>query len=144
MNISKALKQKSRLVKEINQKWDIVNKQNSIISGNKRNFDISKLLEEINGLTEELVQLKTNIHLSNAPIYDKIFKMSELKNYLKSIKSLDIKEGVVESRYGQTTNSYEVQITDLQKSEIIEKISKQIDDLQDELDYFNAVTDIIK
>jgi hypothetical protein len=142
MNISKALKYKSRLVKEINQKWDIVNKNNSIISGNKRNFDINSIMAEITVLTEELINLKEKIHLANAPIYGKIFRMSELKNYLKMIKPLDTKEGVVESRYGQSTNTYEVEITDLVKSSMIEKVTKQIDELQDELDYFNAITKI--
>lgn len=142
MNISKALKQKSRLVKEINQKWEIVTKQNSVISGNKRNFDVSLIFKEITDLTNQLVSLKEKIHLANAPVYSKIFKMSELKNMLKLVKSIDTKEGVVESRYGQITNIYEVQISELEKAKIIDELNKEIDKLQDELDYFNAITQI--
>jgi hypothetical protein len=142
MNISKALKQKTRLVKEINQKWEIVTKQNSIIVGNKRNFDVSLILKEIFELTNQLVSLKEKIHLANAPIYSKIFRMSELKNMLKLLKSIDTKEGTVDSRYGQNTNIYEVQISDFEKNKMIEEVNKEIDQLQDELDYFNAVTQI--
>jgi len=140
MNISKALKLKSRLVKEINQKWEIVNKHNSIILGNRKNFDVVTIINEISVLTDQLVSLKEKIHITNAPVYSKIFKMSELKNYLKNLKSLDTKEGVVESRYGQNSNQYEVQISNLEKNQMIETVNKQIDELQDELDYFNAIT----
>lgn len=142
MNISKALKQKTRLVKEINQKWEIVTKQNSIIIGNKRNFDVSLILKEIFELTNQLISLKEKIHLANAPVYSKIFRMSELKNMLKLIKSIDTKEGTVDSRYGQNTNIYEVQISDFEKNKMIEEVNKEIDQLQDELDYFNAVIQI--
>lgn len=144
MNVSQALKKKARLLKEINDKWQIIRSNNSIISGNTRKFDIRKELDEISKLTDELVELKTGIHLANSKVYSKIFLMSELKTLLKNVEGIPTTEGMVDNgRYGSTSNSfYEVDFDEISKRELIKALTEQIDGLQDELDYHNATTKI--
>jgi hypothetical protein len=142
MNVSQALKKKARLVKEINDKWLIVKNNNSIISGNQKKFDISNELELIEQLTNELVELKTKIHLANGPVYSKIFLMSELKSALKNVESINTTEGIMDNgRYGTpSTTFYVADMDEIAKRKYIKALGYKIDSLQDELDYHNATT----
>lgn len=144
MNVAQALKKKARLLKEINDKWDIIRSNNSIISGNPRKFDIRKELEEVSKLVDELVELKAKIHLANSKVYSKIFLMSELKTTLRNVEGIPTTEGTVDTgRFGSTSNVfYEVDFDEISKRNLIKKLSEEIDGLQDELDYHNATTQI--
>lgn len=144
MNVAQALKKKARLIKEINDKWLIIKNNNSIISGNLKKFDISNELGLIEQLTNELVELKTKIHLANAPVYSKIFLMSELKSMLKNVEGINTTEGIMDNgRYGTpSTTFYVADMDEIAKRKYIKDLSDKIDSLQDELDYHNATTQI--
>lgn len=144
MNVAQALKKKARLIKEINDKWLIIKNNNSIISGNLKKFDISNELGLIEQLTNELVELKTKIHLANAPVYSKIFLMSELKSMLKNVEGINTTEGIMDNgRYGTpSTTFYVADMDEIAKRKYIKDLSDKIDTLQDELDYHNATTQI--
>jgi hypothetical protein len=144
MNVAQALKRKARLLKEINDKWNIIRNHNSIISGNRRKYDIKIELDAVEKLIGELVELKTKIHLANAPVYDKIFLLSELKTQLKNVEYINTAEGTVDAgRYGTpSTVFYEVEIDEIYKNTLVKELSEKIDELQDELDYHNATTQI--
>jgi hypothetical protein len=144
MNVAQALKKKARLLKSINDKWTIIKSHNSIISGNPRKYNIKSELSSVEILIQELVELKTKIHLANAPVYDKIFLLSELKTQLKNVEYIDTAEGTVDAgRYGTpSTVFYEVEIDEIYKNELLKSLTTKIDELQDELDYHNATTQI--
>lgn len=144
MNVAQALKKKARLIKEINDKWLIIKNNNSIISGNLKKFDIPNELGLIEQLTNELVELKTKIHLANAPVYSKIFLMSELKTTLKNVEGINTTEGIMDNgRYGTpSTTFYVADMDEIAKRKYIKDLSDKIDTLQDELDYHNATTQI--
>lgn len=144
MNVAQALKRKARLIKEINDKWLIIKNNNSIISGNLKKFDISNELGLIEQLTNELVELKTKIHLANEPVYSKIFLMSELKSMLKNVEGINTTEGIMDNgRYGTpSTTFYVADMDEIAKRKYIKDLSDKIDTLQDELDYHNATTQI--
>ena len=144
MNVAQALKRKARLLKEINDKWNIIRNHNSIISGNRRKYDIKSELGSVEILIQELVELKTKIHLANAPVYDKIFLLSELKTQLRNLEGMNTAEGTVDTgRYGTpSTTFYEVEIDEIYKNGLINQLTTKIDKLQDELDYHNATTGI--
>jgi hypothetical protein len=144
MNVAQALKRKARLLKEINDKWNIIRNHNSIISGNRRKYDIKIELDAVEKLIGELVELKTKIHLANAPVYSKIFLLSELKTQLRNLEGMNTAEGTVDTgRYGTpSTTFYEVEIDEIYKNRLAKILSEKIDELQDELDYHNATTQI--
>jgi hypothetical protein len=144
MNVAQALKRKARLLKEINDKWNIIRNQNSIISGNPRKYNIKVELDAVEKLIGELVELKTKIHLANGPVYSKIFLLSELKTQLRNFEGINTTEGTVDNgRYGTpSTTFYEVEIDEIYKNRLAKILSEKIDELQDELDYHNATTQI--
>ena len=78
MNIKQALKLKNKLVAQIKEQYDIAKAHNSIEQGNPRRYSASQAICEAEKLATELVELKTKIHLANAPVYDLIFQMSEV------------------------------------------------------------------
>lgn len=144
MNVVQALKRKARLLKEINDKWNIIRNHNSIISGNPRKYDIKVELDNVEKMMLELVELKTKIHLANGPVYDKIFLLSELKTHMRNLEGISTLEGTIDSgRYGTpSTTFYEVEVDEILKSEMVKELNTKIDNLQDELDYHNATTKI--
>jgi hypothetical protein len=90
------------------------------------------------------VTLKTNIHKANAEVYEKIFRMSEYKSFVKYLRGLNCSEGNVSTyRYGEgNTRKMTTVITEVQRDNMIESFEVLIDSLQSELDSHNATTHI--
>lgn len=141
MNIKQALKRKNVLVNEIKQEFSKVQTYNSVEVGSKRPYSARTALTSYLNKINELVQLKTAIHLANAPVYDKIFQLSELKSALKYLNAINCAEGKESNRYGQTeVRMLEVEIGILERDEMVKAMEVEIDKIQDELDYFNNIT----
>ena len=83
MTVKQALKEKNSLLKRINDAMAKVTAYNSIDEGNVRPYSTREQLIMVKDLTDELVRLKTRIHEANAPVYHKIFELSELKSLVK-------------------------------------------------------------
>lgn len=143
MTIRQALKEKNSLLKRINDEMVKVNEYNSIDEGNTRPYSTRECLIKVKELTDELTRLKTRIHLANAPVYYKIFELSELKNLVKNIRMVDCSEGKVTERYSRSEPSIKVaEIGVVERDTIIKDFEEQIERLQDELDHHNATTQI--
>jgi predicted nucleic acid-binding Zn-ribbon protein len=142
MNINQALKAKNRLVSEINEQLEIARMFNSIEKGNPRRYSVSEALDKAEKLTGELIDLKVRIHKANTPVMDKIFLMSELKSYAKDLKKIPVDEGTISSRYGVAPEHREVELNVSQIKGMIKDIELKISNIQDELDVFNATTEI--
>ena len=84
MNIKQALKQKNKLVKKTSDLYNRLNENNSVEEGAVRHYDVDETLTELLNNVDDLIELKTKIHIANMEVYDKIFKMSELKSLLKN------------------------------------------------------------
>lgn len=144
MNINKALKEKNKLVKSILERSKRITEENSVIVGAVRNYsptiELDVMMEEI----DELVNLKASIHRANAEVYDKIFRLSELKNLAKTLRGVSTQEGNVNrGRYGDTTiMTYESEIKTSEKDSLIRNIETLIEELQEELDAHNATKTI--
>jgi hypothetical protein len=143
MTIRQALKEKNSLLKRIKDEMVKVNDYNSIDEGNTRPYSTRECLIKVKELTDELTRLKTRIHLANAPVYHKIFELSELKNLVKNIRMVDCSEGKVTERYSRSEPSIKVaEIGVVERDTIIKDFEEQIERLQDELDHHNATTQI--
>jgi hypothetical protein len=142
MNIKQALKEKNKLAKKITDLMDRTNRYNSVDEGGVRSYDPKTSLQQASETLEELVNLKTNIHRANAEVYEKIFRMSEYKSFVKYLKALNCSEGtVVTSRYSDTsTRQMTTIITEVERDELVEKYETMIDEFQSELDHHNAIT----
>jgi len=142
MNIKQALKLKNKLVTQIKEQYEIAKAHNSIEQGNPRRYSALKAIGEAEKLAIELAELKTKIHLANAPVYGLIFQMSELKNQIKQLKSIPVEEGKVTERYGSVTSIKEVELDIAQRDTIVKGLENKIEAIQDKLDTHNATTEL--
>jgi hypothetical protein len=142
MNVKQALKAKNKLVGDIKECYRIIQTQNSIEEGNPRRYSVKKKLEEIASLTDELVQLKAKLHRANAPVYEKIFQMAEIKGIIKELKKMDVSEGKQDSRYGSVVSVKEVEMTVIERDVIVKQYEEHVEKLQNELDIHNSNTNI--
>ena len=144
MNIKQALKEKNKLAKKVVDLMDRTNRNNSMDEGAVRSYDPKESLEQALQMVDDLVNLKTKMHIANAEVYDKIFRMSEYKSLVKYLKTLNCSQGtIVTSRYGDTTaRQMTTVITEVERDALVEKYETLIDTLQTELDTHNATTQI--
>lgn len=145
MTIKNALKEKNRLVGIISIEMERLKSYNSIDVETKRPYDAKEAYRNVWDYTFSLIDLKTKIHLANAPVYNKIFKLSELKNLIKNLRELDCSEGKVSpNRYSSTVETIQksAQISIVDRDIIISDFVDEINNIQDELDNFNAITNI--
>lgn len=144
MTITQALKEKNKLVKEIEVAYQQAFQNNSIEEGNTRKYSVEAKLKEAGELTTKLVELKTKIHKANLSVYDKIFLMAELKGRVNKIKSLSTDEGKIsQDRWsGGVSILKTVEIDVIKKDQMVKDLEKQIEDIQNELDVHNNTTTI--
>ena len=144
MNIKQALKEKNKLAKKVTDLMDRTNRNNSLDEGAVRSYDPKESLEQALQMVDDLVNLKTKMHMANAEVYDKIFRMSEYKSLVKYLKTLNCSQGtIVTSRYGDSTaRQMTTVITEVERDALVEKYETLIDNLQTELDTHNATTQI--
>ncbi len=144
MNIKQALKEKNKLAKKMKDLITRTEKYNSMDNGAVRSYQPDVALNQAIDTMESLISLKTSVHLANAAVYEKIFRMAEYKSFVTQLKGLSCTEGtVVFSRYGETSTRYMTTIiTEVQRDEMIEKYESSIDQLQSELDAHNATAHI--
>jgi hypothetical protein len=106
MNVKLALKVKNKLVTDLKAQYQILQRYNSIEEGNPRRYSMKDTLAKIETLQIELVGLKTQIHRANAPVYDKIFQLAELKGLVKELMKVPTDEGKQTERYANWSNCY--------------------------------------
>jgi hypothetical protein len=142
MNIKQALKLKNKLVGNIKECYTVIQTQNSIEKGNPRRYSVKDKMDEVMKYTNELVEIKRQIHNANQPVFEKIFLMAELKGMVKELKKMSVDEGKQSDRYSMNTSEKEVEMTIVERDKRIKDLEETIERLQDELDTFNATTPI--
>ena len=143
MNLTKALKHKKKLIKEADNAFTRFSYFNSKEVGATTPYDPEKAYEDWIKLTTQIVELKTKIQRANAPIMDKIFRMSEVKNCISRVRGVDTKEGRHRDRYGDGESAeYTCFMNLLQKDAQVAAWETELETLQDEIEAFNAVTKI--
>jgi|LakMenEpi03Aug12_release.lakeMendotaPanAssembly.Ray.scaffolds.fasta_scaffold87624_4 hypothetical protein len=138
MTINEALKRKNKLVSEIDKQAVIAMKYNSMAADSVRRYSAKAAAEGMEKLTHELVELKTKIHLANAPVYSKIFEISELKNLIKKYRAISSDEGMVAHRWSDappTMMVVEMDVVTLDTK--VSELEAKIETLQNELDVWN-------
>lgn len=145
MNLTKALKHKKKLVKQVDEAFIRFQKYNSQPKENvDKGYDPLMAYENWIKLTNQLIELKTKIHNANAPIVSKIFRLGELKNLVSRLRNVDTRSGLVrENRYSDNEPVEYVACIDLfAKDNQIELWEQEIETIQEEIEAFNAITKI--
>jgi hypothetical protein len=138
MKLSKALKLKNKLVSEINAAMSYVKMYNSMEEGTPKAYPVKEKLEEVNSKTNELVELKTKIHMANAPVWEKIFRLSEVKSIMSNLKSLNTETKLASpSGYREAVTA---EITLAEKDAIMKELEAEVEALQEILDQHNHAT----
>lgn len=143
MNIKQALKARNVLVTELNELYNLIRQNNSYVVGNPRHFNVAELMVEANTKLVELVELKMNIHKANIPVHGLIFLLSELKTKVNQYKGISTTEGKQTNRYSQEEPvMFEVEFNVKQVKDFIKSNENRINEIQDELDTFNSITQV--
>jgi hypothetical protein len=143
MTVKQALKLKNKLVQELNELQVRLQANNSVIEGNVRNYSSKETLSEIYKKVDELNFIKTKIHRTNSPVYDKIFLLAELKSLVSNLKNLDCTSGIAEDYYSRRSEIPTIknsEISVVERDSEIKFLENRIEELQEELDTFNSTT----
>jgi hypothetical protein len=141
MKLSKALKEKNRVAGEVAVLKTLLAQQNVRPSTQKFDYDATDLLAQLRAKLDELVKVKTAIATANAGVYDKIFRLAELKGLSVTLKTLDTKNGVFKENSGIYGSAYDVEYVAQLKKTDVDRLAAETDveiqALQDALDEFN-------
>ena len=144
MNLSKALKLKNKKLKEYSDTLSKAVSHNSYDVDTKQIYNSKELYEQSIALLNDYIKLKTSIHLTSQPIRSKIFELGELKSLLNKVSHITTTEGIQKEGYREiTTRTYAASINEFDKTNIIKGIEDKIENLQDEIDTFNATTELV-
>ena len=144
MTIKQALKLKNKLIKNIGENTQLMQRYNSVEVGNERPYSSQMLYKQIEIDTKELASLKSRIHIANVPVMEDIFWMSEMKSIIANLKKMECVEGKsnrdryrMESELVMTS-----EISLVIRNQEIKMLESKIEEIQDKLDVFNATTEI--
>lgn len=141
MNLTKALKQKKKLLANITTLYNKVVQYNLVEVGENSTYNAKEAFDSYLSTVESLITLKTKIHLANAPIYGDIFKLSELKSLVTNLRRLNTKDGKIKG-YNQEVTIMIASIDTLTRDKMIEDYEAEIDEIQEKIETFNAITKI--
>jgi hypothetical protein len=141
MKIAKALKLKNQLAGEVAQLKDLLIKQNSRSTKQKFDYENREVLTRLRAKLDELVKAKAAVAAANAEVYDKIFRLAELKGLVTTLSGLDTKAGLFHEGRGFGEAAYEVeyvaQLGKVDVDKLVAELNAEIQSLQDGLDEFN-------
>ena len=142
ITISRALKEKAKLIGLIATLQERLYSNNSYVKDNSPNYDTNAVLTELREAKDSLVQLKVGIATANLPVVKKIYDLSEKKGLVQLLKGLNTNNGFFDNgRYnGGELREYVATIKRKEADDAISILEQEIQDLQDELDTFNAST----
>lgn len=134
--LARALKERSRIAGKLKKKIEVLKRNNSIVEGSHRSFDLKTILEECDSLHMRLIAVRRAIAKANAQIAEKIVEKEELQDLISKLNEIDTFEGIRTYREEKTT--YVVSISGPEISTKVDDLQLQIERLQDEIDEYNA------
>lgn len=137
LTIAQALKEKNKKLQLLAKLWRKLESNNSIPEGNVRTFQPEEILVQLREETEAYIALKTRIHLSCDAVREKIFRLSELKSFVKRLKALNTDNGFIRNRYDSSLVKYEAFYSEAALEERTDALEAEIEAIQEELDHFN-------
>ena len=145
VSLSKALKIKNRLAHELSLL------ETAMRTNNARRVDrvtpdspadALALLPEYHGVQARMTELKTKISAANTGAGHDLEMLTQLKAELALIRSLPCRDEVEVVAYGEQVREYTWRsaIPEVRRTEMERALQKRINDLQDRIDDFNAVS----
>jgi hypothetical protein len=145
MKLAKALKLKNKKIREYNEVVSRMIRSNSYDVDSNKIYNAAELLVEAEAKLNDLVAFKAAIHSTSEPIRATIFKLGEIKSFLSTFSNMNTREGIVkESGYReQSVTTYAADINEIAKTTHVKLLQDTIETLQEEIDTFNATTELV-
>jgi hypothetical protein len=142
VNLAKALKNKNRLVGEVKKVQEIILRENSREITSTSQVDVPEKVKLMNELIDRLIDIKSKITAANIGVYPKLAEMSECKSLMEYYSVVNTRDGKITSRgYNGTEETiYVASIKQPDVDAIRDTLQKRINNLQDEVDDYNATT----
>ncbi|HTV42037.1 MAG TPA: hypothetical protein VMF08_15785 [Candidatus Sulfotelmatobacter sp.] len=141
MKIAKALKLKNQLAGDVAQLKDLLNKQNVRSAKQKFDYDNREVLARLRAKLDELIKVKAALAAANTEVYEKIFRLAELKGLVATLTSMETKTGVFYEggRFGEAAHEVEyiAQLGKVDVDKLVAELKTEIQAIQDALDEFN-------
>ena len=145
INLSRALKEKNRLLKKIKQQQQFISDNNdySIVEDKEIDkIDISGTIVDLENNIQNLILLKSEISKANenSGISKLVIEMSEMKSLVSFYKSFSRKTPSNPYRYDDESIVKKYQFDYESSLKSVEHLEKRIEDTQDKIDELNATT----
>lgn len=146
MKISRAMKHIKRLQGEIKELQKRSAQCLNTMEGNEFPEKFEDVLKELDEKRAKLRAIKNATMKANIQggMFEKILELGELKSHIDFLRELEPRYGMVESHFGSDAQKYVSQWTSAAKNTAVQKTQQEINNLTDELDDFNAKTDIVQ
>ena len=146
MKIVRAMKQVKRLQGEIKELQKRASGCLNTVEGNEFPEQFHEVLSDLSAKRAKLSALKNGVMKANiaGDMFIKILQLGEMKSEIDFVRELDPKCGVSEDRYGDIKTKYVSQWTVAKKNTEVQRLQSAINSLTDELDDFNAKTNIVE
>ena len=155
MSIARALKERKRIIGEMNTLWNrisqniLVQKNIKVVDGKYtvpskeelaklRKQDPKILMESWEKLQKRLIAFKVALHNANTGVVEKLARLSELKSELKQIECMTAYSDNAEYCNSEFIRIYDVVFDANWQTEVTDAIRRDINELQDEIDEYNA------
>lgn len=145
INLSRALKEKNRLLKKIKQQQQFISDNNdySIVEDKEIDkIDISGTIVDLENNIQNLIFLKSEISKANenSGISKLVIEMSEMKSLVSFYKNFSRKSPSNSYRYDDESIVKKCQFDYESSLKSVECLEKRIEDIQDKIDELNATT----
>jgi len=141
MKIAKALKLKNQLAGDVAQLKDLLTKQNVRSAKQKFDYDNHEVLARLRAKLDELIKVKAALAAANTDVYEKIFRLAELKGLVATLAGLETKTGIFHEggRFGEPAYEveYVAQLGKVDVDKLVAELKTEIQAIQDALDEFN-------
>lgn len=144
LSLSKALKVKNRLAGRLAKVNAAIQTYNCTVDGRRGEVDVAEMDKQRSVLSAALVDLKTSIYEANKGIYRSIILIGEKKGDIDFLSGLNTKHGTEPHGYQGNNITY---VSVIQKAEVdkrVKQLEKEIDDIQDQIDKYNAEPERIR
>jgi len=151
MNIAQGLKEKNRATGRISTLQKQIQKLNMYRKDQPVDYSSKELLIELQSEWAFLIDLKSKIAKANVGVSEKLITLTEAKAELSFWNDMVMYSGAAEVstleavRYGSEENVVVTtvsEITSLEVNENVKTVQMNIDNIQDEIDAYNATTQI--
>lgn len=143
ITLAKALKVKNRLAGRLAKVQTDIQTYNSVLEGQADQVNVTALVQTRHELVEALITVKTAINDANREIQRAIYDLAEKKASVQFFNGVCTRHGAQPSSYpGQPDYIY---VATLKKADVdaqVQRLEKEIDMLQDQIDSFNHRTTV--